>query len=84
MQSSEILKEQVLHIRNIIVKVTVNDDLDEVFRTVLLPHFPCNMADKPQCDHVRLVSADGFEFIVDRKAASVSGTINNMINSEGE
>ncbi len=32
---------------------------------------------------VKLVSAEGFEFIVDYKAACVSNTIKNMLSSEG-
>jgi hypothetical protein len=32
---------------------------------------------------VRLISADGFEFIVDRKCAMASGTIKNMLSSPG-
>jgi hypothetical protein len=33
---------------------------------------------------VKLVSAEGFEFIVDYKAACVSNTIRNMLSSQGE
>ncbi|KAK9826305.1 hypothetical protein WJX74_007168 [Apatococcus lobatus] len=32
---------------------------------------------------VKLVSAEGFEFIVDYKAACVSNTIKNMLSSQG-
>ena len=32
---------------------------------------------------VKLVSAEGFEFIIDYKAACVSNTIRNMLSSEG-
>ncbi|KNE57606.1 hypothetical protein AMAG_03296 [Allomyces macrogynus ATCC 38327] len=32
-------------------------------------------------DHVRLVSADGFEFVIDRKCAMASGTIKAMLSS---
>jgi len=32
---------------------------------------------------VKLVSAEGFEFIVDYKAACVSNTIRNMLSSQG-
>ena len=33
---------------------------------------------------VRLISAEGFDFYVDREAACVSNTIKSMLNSEGE
>lgn len=33
---------------------------------------------------VKLISAEGFEFIVDYKAACVSNTIRNMLSSSGE
>lgn len=33
---------------------------------------------------VKLVSAEGFEFIVDYKAACVSNTIKNMLSSQGD
>ncbi len=33
---------------------------------------------------VKLVSAEGYEFIVDYKAACVSNTIRNMLSSQGE
>jgi hypothetical protein len=33
---------------------------------------------------VKLVSAEGFEFIVDYKAACVSNTIRNMLSSQGK
>jgi transcription elongation factor B subunit 1 len=32
---------------------------------------------------VKLVSAEGFVFVVDRKAACVSNTIKQMLSSEG-
>mmetsp|Transcript_26462 Transcript_26462/g.86783 ORF Transcript_26462/g.86783 Transcript_26462/m.86783 type:complete len:101 (-) Transcript_26462:622-924(-) len=32
---------------------------------------------------VKLISAEGFEFIVDREAACVSKTIKNMLSSQG-
>lgn len=34
-------------------------------------------------DTVKLISADGFEFIIDRRAAMKSGTIKNMLSSPG-
>eukprot|EP01112_Ceratiomyxa_fruticulosa_P001247 TRINITY_DN1126_c0_g1_i3.p1 TRINITY_DN1126_c0_g1~~TRINITY_DN1126_c0_g1_i3.p1 ORF type:complete len:106 (-),score=17.20 TRINITY_DN1126_c0_g1_i3:85-402(-) len=34
-------------------------------------------------DTVKLISADGHEFIVDRKAALVSGTIKSMLSGPG-
>lgn len=33
---------------------------------------------------VKLVSAEGFEFIIDHKAACVSNTIKQMLSSEGK
>lgn len=33
---------------------------------------------------VKLVSAEGYEFIVDYKAACVSNTIRNMLSSQGD
>ncbi|KAJ3385822.1 hypothetical protein HDU84_002004 [Entophlyctis sp. JEL0112] len=35
-------------------------------------------------DYVKLISADGFEFIIDRKCAMASGTIKNMLSSPGQ
>jgi hypothetical protein len=32
---------------------------------------------------VKLISAEGFEFIIDYKAACVSNTIKNMLSSQG-
>lgn len=32
---------------------------------------------------VKLVSAEGFEFVIDYKAACVSNTIRNMLSSQG-
>lgn len=40
---------------------------------------PCNMSS----DHVKLISSDEFEFIIDRKCAMASGTIKNMLSSPG-
>jgi hypothetical protein len=40
------------------------------------------MASKPR-SVVKLVSAEGFEFIIDYKAACVSNTIRNMLSSQG-
>lgn len=34
-------------------------------------------------DTVKLISAEGFEFIVDREAACVSNTIRSMLESQG-
>lgn len=34
-------------------------------------------------DTVKLISAEGFEFVIDRKAAMVSNTIRNMLTSPG-
>ena len=33
---------------------------------------------------VKLISQDGFEFVVDEQAAKVSTTIRSMLDSEGE
>eukprot|EP01094_Clydonella_sp_ATCC50884_P021037 TRINITY_DN4521_c0_g1_i1.p4 TRINITY_DN4521_c0_g1~~TRINITY_DN4521_c0_g1_i1.p4 ORF type:complete len:106 (-),score=43.41 TRINITY_DN4521_c0_g1_i1:633-950(-) len=43
------------------------------------------MAEEPkkESDTVKLISADGHEFIVDRKAAMVSGTIKSMLSGPG-
>ena len=32
---------------------------------------------------VKLISAEGFEFIIDRDAAMISNTIKNMLSTEG-
>ena len=32
---------------------------------------------------VRLISAEGFEFVIDYEAACVSNTIKNMLSSQG-
>ena len=37
----------------------------------------------PVFEAVKLISGDGFEFIVDRKYAMVSGTIRNILSSPG-
>ncbi|KAG1337811.1 elongin-C [Cocos nucifera] len=34
-------------------------------------------------DTVKLISAEGFEFVIDKKAAMVSHTIRNMLTSPG-
>jgi hypothetical protein len=41
------------------------------------------MADEGELDTVKLISADGHEFVVDRKAAMVSGTIKSMLSGPG-
>lgn len=35
-------------------------------------------------DTVKLISAEGFEFIVDYQAACVSNTVKNMLSSSGK
>ncbi|OZJ06798.1 hypothetical protein BZG36_00161 [Bifiguratus adelaidae] len=40
--------------------------------------------DVDQRSHVKLVSADGFTFLVHREAAMRSGTIRNMLSSPGQ
>lgn len=42
------------------------------------------MADDGELDTVKLISADGHEFVVDRKAAMVSGTIKSMLSGPGK
>lgn len=37
-----------------------------------------------QSDTVKLISADGFEFIISREAAYVSNTIKSMLDEQGE
>ena len=44
---------------------------------------PEAMAEDKELDTVKLISADGHEFIVDRKAAMVSGTIKSMLSGPG-
>lgn len=39
--------------------------------------------DKTAKDTVKLISAEGFEFLVDYKAACVSATVKNMLTSQG-
>lgn len=34
-------------------------------------------------DTVKLISSEGFEFVIDKKAAMVSQTIRNMLTSPG-
>ena len=34
-------------------------------------------------DTVKLISAEGFEFVIDKRAAMVSQTIRNMLTSPG-
>jgi hypothetical protein len=36
-----------------------------------------------EVDFVKLISSDGFEFVIDRKCAMASGTIKNMLSSPG-
>ena len=38
---------------------------------------------KPELDTVKLISRDGHEFVIDRKAAVVSGTIKAMLSGPG-
>ncbi len=40
-------------------------------------------ATSPLAETVKLISADGFEFVIDRKCAMASGTIKNMLSSPG-
>eukprot|EP00732_Lithocolla_globosa_P008396 Lithocolla_globosa_v1_NODE_11901_length_473_cov_6.181818.p1 type:complete len:106 gc:universal NODE_11901_length_473_cov_6.181818:84-401(+) len=40
------------------------------------------MDDTPK--HIKLISSDGFEFIIDRKSAMVSGTIKNILTGPGQ
>ncbi|KAI9144982.1 hypothetical protein BKA69DRAFT_1052380 [Paraphysoderma sedebokerense] len=40
-------------------------------------------AQQPQKETVKLISSDGFEFIIDRKCAMGSGTIKNMLSGPG-
>ncbi|KAJ3038923.1 hypothetical protein HK097_002996 [Rhizophlyctis rosea] len=42
------------------------------------------MVDEPLAETVKLISADGFEFVIDRKCAMASGTIKNMLSSPGQ
>ncbi|CAG8684605.1 21971_t:CDS:2 [Cetraspora pellucida] len=35
-------------------------------------------------EYVKLISSDGFEFIIQRNAALISGTIKNMLSSPGQ
>lgn len=37
----------------------------------------------PLSETVKLISSDGFEFIMDRRTAMGSGTIKNMLSSPG-
>jgi hypothetical protein len=39
--------------------------------------------DSPLAETVKLLSSDGFEFVIDRKCAMGSGTIKNMLSSPG-
>ena len=41
------------------------------------------MSNETLVDTVKLVSSDGFEFIIARKCAMASGTIKNMLSSPG-
>eukprot|EP01089_Gocevia_fonbrunei_P014539 TRINITY_DN399_c0_g1_i1.p1 TRINITY_DN399_c0_g1~~TRINITY_DN399_c0_g1_i1.p1 ORF type:complete len:104 (-),score=23.77 TRINITY_DN399_c0_g1_i1:118-429(-) len=41
------------------------------------------MAEDKEIETVKLISAEGHEFIVDRKAAMVSGTIKSMLSGPG-
>ncbi len=40
-------------------------------------------AEETTVDTVKLISADGHEFVVDRKCALVSGTIKSMLSGPG-
>ncbi|KAJ3285396.1 hypothetical protein HK104_009516 [Borealophlyctis nickersoniae] len=42
------------------------------------------MDDSPLAETVKLISSDGFEFVIDRKCAMASGTIKNMLSSPGQ
>ncbi len=39
---------------------------------------------KETSDYVKLISADDYEYIIDRKCAMASGTIKNMLSSPGQ
>ena len=53
-----------------------------------LPPRARDMADDRKGDDVsgtvKLISADGHEFVIDRKAAMVSGTIRSMLSGPGK
>jgi elongin-C len=40
--------------------------------------------DEETAGFVKLISAEGFEFVVDKKAAMVSNTLRNMLTSPGK
>jgi elongin-C len=46
-------------------------------------HQPQDEEDDDTAGVVKLISAEGFEFVVDRKAAMVSNTLRNMLTSPG-
>jgi hypothetical protein len=37
-----------------------------------------------KADTVKLISAEGFEFVIHREAAMISNTLKNMLSSSGE
>eukprot|EP00741_Cyanophora_paradoxa_P013124 tig00020675_g12677.t1 len=39
--------------------------------------------DKPPIEFVKLISAEGHEFIIEKRAAMISNTIKNMLNTPG-
>lgn len=41
------------------------------------------MIQENELETIKLISAEGHEFIVDKKAAMVSGTIKSLLNSPG-
>ncbi|KND00445.1 elongin C [Spizellomyces punctatus DAOM BR117] len=43
-----------------------------------------SLNDEVMAETVKLVSSDGFEFVIDRKCAMASGTIKNMLSSPGQ
>ncbi|KAJ3379218.1 hypothetical protein HDU92_006836 [Lobulomyces angularis] len=40
-------------------------------------------SEEPLLESVKLISSEGFEFIIDRKCAMASGTIKNMLSTPG-
>lgn len=51
-----------------------------VRRFSTLPSTPSTMAESTPSEYVTLVSCDGFEFIIPRSAACISGTIRRMLD----
>ncbi|CAG8487787.1 9222_t:CDS:2 [Ambispora leptoticha] len=62
----------------------INEQSQESKRSFPSSSIPVQIAFEEPSEYVKLISSDGFEFIIARQAALCSGTIKNMLSSPGQ